>query len=1508
MPTAFSISLPSGVFDDLVNDLPTAPGSLPRMLVEVAYAEDVRPLDEREEGSEPEIVARTARQELSQVGTVVMNLGNPVNGALLLSILKSDGSSVVQHAVSADDDEADYTVTSADVELLVQAEAMDMAQPTSVVNVRNAQLVPIGAVRPDFKSASFGVLTVNTGEEAMLGANGPLAAFGFAAGRSSSVELSAELASKLTDLTWRTVPLAVDGRFTAVFEQPILKEGTPPVSSLGWVWWLNGSRSAVGFVTDDVSAPNRRAIIVALPAMQPRPGDAAVEDDCDCHGGGKSVSLDVTEAELVNNPGVYSEDPGSFCKPFNNPERVVGEKAFAVVARVETPDISPVPSSKLRSQHLLDIDPEEPAEVKPDGRGGAIVVMKPPTKELMMTALMKKSRAVVRFKESAATVKETKEMPSGRTTMSADQPLQWEDDMAQYQAVTVAKGHILEFRVRTRSNGYSLGNVASTLTLAPRQTKRIQKVEFERMERARRDERTQQADSVSDDVTRERDYNDTVSAYLSEWATGSSSSSTAAAAGGIGFCIPPVVGGVGGGTSTAWSDSSQEGERNTGASEQQRLRDSIRRHGDALRSFQSSVVTEITQQETVTGTTEILRNPNYGHSLTVIYYQILRHLKVSTEFAGVRECLFVPFAIKPFTLQRAYRWREAIGKYLRVPRFKKALKHLRDVITDFEHSDIPDGPRKNQRLTYLRGSLYITLAIERPKDTAEGAYDAAQWLPFASFFGAPAFGIWSKLSARAAEMRDQFFQREHAPAMAAKWVNKLSVQVNGAPLQADFTLASRYGFNQTVRVDFSVAGSRADDFTRAQLTEIVVKAEAGLPPGSVANAKRMSLRFGTMQFERTIEAEAGVDDIVVPETGEVDTTGALMSFPLEAWDEVDERAAIKNAVNELVEHLNEHVEFYHKAIWWSMDRDRLMMMLDGFFVPGSNNQSIASVVDREPVAIIGNSLVYRVGAGSFLGIGNITKPAELYAQYAGREPAQDPLLISLPTDGLYAQTIMDECLALEEHQGSVDWVLNDPDPDLGTIDPSLMMSRRADVSSTLTPTQMPTTIINLQNAPDAPAPTGLGAALTAVGNGNAFRDMAGLAGTQQNAAAALQTAASLATNFGNQAAALKMADMAKNKQATEDANKQMASVQKAKDQGLISDADAAGHTNKILGGMHTGGGNEDSVITGRGLAQQIIDSGQGGSISESNPTGTRVVDIKPPIIAGASETVKPNVINAGDLLATAGAKDSKEYVILVGGTSNTYNGYGKWVGAGAGSAFTLNPAPATLADVDDYINAAKGNETHDKYWADFLEPVSRLITNKVFQPKPNDIVTVMVYYPPYLKRQERDWKSSPWNTAKWRNSPWVAGKDPYDATVRLTEQGSIPTKQTPTTPVKSGSVSTSYATQLVSEQEVDHEILMRSTNETILGAQTYAKRPRRSTEWMDAIHDIPRLIVYGPMLGGTPKLRMVMVKVLLVSEPQQILDYMADGKVTNGRYWQHLLDTHDEDAMASAESPSLEEM
>jgi hypothetical protein len=66
--------------------------------------------------------------------------------------------------------------------------------------------------------------------------------------------------------------------------------------------------------------------------------------------------------------------------------------------------------------------------------------------------------------------------------------------------------------------------------------------------------------------------------------------------------------------------------------------------------------------------------------------------------------------------------------------------------------------------------------------------------------------------------------------------------------------------------------------------------------------------------------------------------------------------------------------------------------------------------------------------------------------------------------------------------------------------------------------------------------------------------MAGLAGTQALAKAGLDTAASLATSFGGAATSVRLAEIAGKQQVTADADKKLASVQRAKDKGLVSQA------------------------------------------------------------------------------------------------------------------------------------------------------------------------------------------------------------------------------------------------------------------------------------------------------------------------------------------------------------------
>lgn len=1153
------------------------------------------------------------------------------------SVLSADGSALATRAVDLSGSTAELIITDEDVKRIRDGGQQLPDQVATPSVLRSVRLVPSGSVVPDYTRSTLAVAVVATAQDLQtLGIDEVLNTGGGTF--MTATELTGTELSVLARLAWVPTHVSIDGSFATTF---------PNQTSAGWLWWLNGEHQVLGFVADDLAQP-RGPIVLTLPAITAPVGGAPVPvgvGSCDCTA---LVPTDVSEAELANNPGVYSEDPGSFCRPFSNPERIVSEKSFSVIARVTQPAVGALGSRKIRTLDVLQLE------------GDRLPVRTPSVFTQTATGITGVVRRLLGNATAASTAGSTglalskldllpqrhellkrydqllHLLPGGRSVMDAEHPLQWEDDIAQYQATEVALGHILDFRVRWRSNGYSLGTVAKTLTLAPRQARRIQKVEWERSERAQRRERTALADEVNDSVVRERDFSDAVSAHLDEWARGGSSSSTAAVAGGIGFALPGILGGIGGGAASAHSTSHQEGGRDTTASETQRLKDAIRRHGDALRRFESTVVNEVSQEETVTGTTEVVRNLNYAHSLTVIYYQILRHLKVSTEFGGARQCVFVPFALRPFDVQRAYRWRESIAAAIRTPRFGRALRYIKDVATGFTTSDIDPGPRAGQPLTFVRGSIYVNLGVERPGDTADGKFNSILWQVAQPLLGAPALGIFSTLAALVAEQRDAQFQKEHAPDMAARWADRIRFELpNGRTLRADCTLATRYRFNQSVRIDFTIPASELGGLSRAQLVQLRVIATAGLPPGSVANMTRLSITYNTARFEHSAEGRSGTADLVKPVTGAPDTASAIL--PLDPWEQVDERLELTRAVQELVEHLNEHVEYYHKAIWWRMDRDRLLMMLDGFYVPGTNNVSIASIVDREPLAIIGNCLVYRVGAASFIPMGKVTTPRQLYEVYADRAPVADPLHISLPTDGLYAQTIMDECAALEEHYGNTDWALNDRDPELGSIDPSLLASRATPTTGTL-PTPFPGTIINLQNAPDAPAPQGLAGVLGAVTNANAFRDMAGLAGTQANARAALETAAGLATNFGNQAAALELAKLAKAEQATKDADRKVASIKNAKDKGLTTEQEAAAQTKAALAAMNPDAVQSDAPHTNAAI-NSAIDAAKtipGSTIEATNSEGSAKVTL------GKDDDTRPlilDVATGGRLRTFGGSTD-----------------------------------------------------------------------------------------------------------------------------------------------------------------------------------------------------------------------------------------------------------------------------
>jgi hypothetical protein len=1248
-----------------------------RLYARVTYTQQL-PNPSEPEGSLPAPASISAELDVNGEASLTVDDGAPDTSATV-RIETAQGLQLASEAARFPDENQTsaftYTVPVTTYRAIGAA-----AKPADIRQLaRSGRFIRFDDTLPDFGAHRLYVAPIRP-EQAAGGGTNPQTA----AARSL---LGLQGSGDLTDYEVVVLDVAAadpaDANALGMMQSPVRADGSFDFSygvsgdEVGWFWILAGPTTYAGYQADPAepaAGSLLRSVTIVLPPTGPTGssggagsgGSTGAGTDLTGaagDGAGARPPLNFDEQQLLDNPSEFSDDPGSQCSPFSNPQRILGDRPFFTVLRVDQPELGAEASLRLGRPTVLDLAPpiRVSALMSSFGHAGQIDTGGPvPLTHRLADSDLALSHS---FRIAATTAASAQPAIDARAVIQAQlyqpimafwwqwlltrtrqrapvsprNPIEWDGDPTIYQAGSVAGGHILEHRVQWRSNGYSLGDVAHTLTLAPRQSRRIAKVSWRRQEAAVRQEATTARDQVSQATLRDRDYSDAVSSSLSEWAKGGSTSSTTGAAGGIGFALGPVVIGGGAAHGQASSDSWQSGGRRVAASEQQSLRDAIRQFGDSLRQLQSTVVTELSQEEEVEGVSEVVRNINYCHALTVIYHEILRHYRVDTSFAGVRECLFVPFSVTPFDVNKALKWRDKLRDGMLARDLRWALDRLDEVANGWVDSDIPPGPRGSHPVTYLTGSAYIKLSIERPRDREEEEKIEdyrALWTRISPLLGLSVSAVIAQMEQQNRN-NDAFFQSEIATGIAARWADRLTFSVGSTVVDAaDFTLASPYRYGGTVRVDFSIPINGA--FTRTDLQQVLLKSDDPLSEGSSADLVRMQLHYWTDHFDNTAEAAQTTNDLIKPQTGDPDPQGAVTRFPLTAWELQDLRRVIEDAVDQLIVHLNANLVYYHKVIWWLYDRDELYMLLDGFTAPygrrlengvwvEDTGRSIASVVEREPLGILGNSLVLRVAGGVFLGIDGHQSPAELFNYYYDGDVRPEPLRVSLPTEGLYAQGLMDPCGACEEHYGSTDWVLTNAEPGLESLVDQLG-TRRAEPAGT-TPTQLPETLINLQNAPAAPDPTGLAGILQAVTNAGAFRDMAGLAGTQANAAAALSQAASLATGFGQMAV-----DFQKSKQGTVDAKQKLSNIQKAKDTGLIDDGEAKRQASDALAEQNMSAASQPLTDTPpiNSALEKAGSTGQPIEVTRQNQTGTETVKVG----ASGATVIPASLTTTGPVQAT----------------------------------------------------------------------------------------------------------------------------------------------------------------------------------------------------------------------------------------------------------------------------------
>ncbi|MEU8526412.1 helix-hairpin-helix domain-containing protein [Streptomyces sp. NPDC048629] len=815
----------------------------------------------------------------------------------------------------------------------------------------------------------------------------------------------------------------------------------------------------------------------------------------------------------------------------------------------------------------------------------------------------------------------------GRVPLTAGRPVDWDKDPTVFQAATIAHGHILRFKQEWVADGYSMGNLLYSLPLAPGQKKQIAVVDWERRETTARQEFREARESLEASLTRDRDISEIVSGTLNESTRGGSSSSSGSIAAGLGIAaiIPPVGGllGVGGGYSSADSSSWQESSRSTAANALNQLRDRTVQAASAVRTQRTSVVHTVAQGERVVATTESVANYNHCHALTIQYFEVLRHLLVRERLVDVQECLLVPLLMSWFTADKALRWRSTLAGA--VPSaLRSGFDALDRIDAGYEGSDLPEKRYADENLLAVEGELNIRFQLARPRDKDDD-FDPATWDPLLKLFGFTPKDFYDQYL-KGQQFKDRVFLEQLGPRIASSVVRALRVRaVRGddstVDLGIDPTLVTRFADDRSLYVSLRMGGSlpavRRSDIkavtisSRLELVGLPFVIDL-LPAGSRVIVESGALRYRTAHLSERLFGDATIQN---------DLTGyddVRVETPLSRQELRNPREEDKELARNLLDHLNENLEPYHHRLWSLMSDARRFMLLDGFVAPNSGGRSVASVVENELIGIVGNSLVLPVARGFHLDPTfqqDVRKPVDLLEHYQPNTPIE-PARIAVPTSGVYAEAVMGACNSCEEQEENRFWRWHEvPVPDgPPQILPTSTDTRRT-APGDVTPTEFPQPIIAMQNAPAAPDPTGVGAALTLLGQSGAFRDMAGLEGTQKNAAAALEQAFNTATTFGTKAA-----DLALQAKMSKDIDKALKTIKAAKADKLIGDKQAAELAGTAIRGMvGAGATNPESSTTNREVKELTDAAGENNAaVTVTRPTGEKIdVDARP-VMPGSS--------------------------------------------------------------------------------------------------------------------------------------------------------------------------------------------------------------------------------------------------------------------------------------------------
>ena len=792
-----------------------------------------------------------------------------------------------------------------------------------------------------------------------------------------------------------------------------------------------------------------------------------------------------------------------------------------------------------------------------------------------------------------------------------------------------AFGALLTFNQSWYSIGVALGQLLHSAALAPGESTRIAVVDWSRKSRAGETEVIAETDDLSNDQSHNRAISEVTNAVADEAQGGFSHTNTQSQSkqsgqtGSIDISAP--LGGLFGGPSgsagfsnssastesSADSYSSSWGHRDIGSSMMQNVNDRTHQHAHSSRNRRASVVKEVSQSEHENVSTRVLTNYNHMHALTVQYYEVVQIFRVEVMLARADRVVFIPLRLLDFSIDDTVRqFRDVLANAALSPDIRSALRNMDVVEIDPDRgSNFPalagniDGFLRTQIATRatLAPTVATTAAVAAATTTAAlGPQPAAVSPRLQVARLVPAIQqanalLWSvDQVTRVSNLFDRLILRQDSTAIYLP--NDVSIE--GGVASGDPSLKVEY-------------------FRRDGSSVPVVSTAA---PQAVVDLSRIAIGGSN--------ANNDVDSIV---TLTLNRNGVRFPLDLPAVrvpKGATETRVVKFAPGGVNANLKQHLAanklYYSQAVFRALDSTQIATLLSGFGITISGKTvPVSQVIDPKPVRIVGNYLAFRMNTDP----GSDQEWQTWLTEHGIKIGDAKNDIVPLGSGGTFAEAVLGRFNCAEKLDITRFWNWKDSPIPIQPTEIAAIQTGSRQSSEDVKPGNFSNPIINITQPSSLPDPVGTAAILSAIQNGNMFRDMSGLQATVGLAQSALQASSAGA------AAAAQQAGLAQQNQLQADTARQQIAADMIKD---LAKTAASVFTGMPMGGGGSSGGpsasnhsqdgakinyfdktktpapaSSGSSASGGGAAP-VVDggssSGGGGTAAGSGVSGNALVD------------------------------------------------------------------------------------------------------------------------------------------------------------------------------------------------------------------------------------------------------------------------------------------------------------